>query len=570
MNTLIRVLDDHTINKIAAGEVIENPSSVVKELIDNALDARATEIKIDIKQGGRKLIRVQDNGVGMGRDDALLSLQRHATSKIQSVEELFIIDTMGFRGEALPSIASISRFTLHTSKDGEATFLNCEGGKILSVEHHETSQGTTIEVKDLFFNVPVRQKFQKSPTYDASEILKSVMRLAMANPAVSFELTSDNASLISTKANDLKTRVEDVLGSSFLEESIPISMMNGGMTLTGFIGLPLVSKQNRLSQHLFINRRPVFSPFISECIRESYGSALPQGKFPLFVLGIEAPKDLIDVNVHPQKKEVRLRHFDQFKTLISRAIKDKLFGMNELPHESSFKLPLIPLEEKWSSFTWQPPEAIEEVALPRQPPMLFQETFVCKPSFSTLLLGSEIAIVNGGFPEKSTALFTLIDIKALKETILFDALKSTKIKEVTSLLIPHVFSLTFEESNLLKTNIAALEKSGIVIREFGKDHFCLEGLPALFGDLDLELFVADLIGGLLEHKGSLIEELLAKKVLRSVMRSSSDKRILTGKEFEYLLLKAHELGASFSPSGKTIYASLDAVSTKKIIQMGWR
>lgn len=565
MTKTIRLLDDHTINKIAAGEVIENPSSVVKELIDNALDAGSTKIRIDITQGGRSLIRVEDNGIGMQRDDALLSLERHATSKIQDVEDLFTIDTMGFRGEALPSIASISRLTLHTSKEGESTFLSCEGGKLLSVADGDMRQGTLIEVKDLFFNVPVRRKFQKSPIYDAGEVLKLVMRLSMANPTVSFELTSDNEVVLNTKSSsDLKNRVENVLGEAFLEEAIPIDFTHSGMTLSGFIGMPLASKPNRLSQHLFINRRPVFSPFIAECVREGYGTALPQGKFPLFVLQIQAPKDLIDINVHPQKKEVRLRHFEQFKSLIGKTIRESLFGKSKMC-ESSFVLPKLTLEEKPSPYIFHEPEFIEDKA-----PSLFSEpfrqpAFIPRPTFPILFLGSDVAIVKGSLKKEEDSLFTLIDVRALKETVLFNALKTRKNFEITFFLIPHVFTLSLDESEILKENLSALEKSGIVIREFGNENFCLEGLPAEFGDLDLELFIKELMGSLKESRGHLVEEMLAKKVMRSISRSSSDSRILSVVEFETLLMNLYESESHFSPSGKPIYASLDSHKARKVI-----
>lgn len=574
----IRVLDELTINKIAAGEVIENPASVVKELIDNAIDAKASLITIDIKQGGRTLISVRDNGVGMNRDDAILCLERHATSKITDVEDLFHIDTMGFRGEAVPSIAAISRFSIHTMKEGKGTLLYVEGGKLLTVEEQGKTPGTTIEVKDLFFNVPVRRKFQKSPAYDANEVLKMVMRLSLANPSISFELTSDNEVVLKANASSekspqeqLEERIRSVLGSDFVEEAVPIHAEAGGMSLYGFLGTPLASKPNRLSQHLFINRRPVFSPFIAECIRESYAHALPQGKFPLFVLHLFAPKDLIDINVHPQKKEVRLRHFEQFKSAILKAVQSALFGkapsMEEM--KSSFAVHAFPLECTKKPFMIREEEA-EAVFMPaimmderEIQPELFSRPFPEKPVFNILFVAQDIALIKGSFKAEENALFTLIDLKAAKETVLYNALNEKQIGPLAPLLIPYTFTLDREESRLLKENLSELEKSGIPVREFGEGSFCLEGLPSSFGDIALDIFINDLIESLAEQKG--VEGLFTKKVIRSVMRSSQGSSF-TPEEVRNIASALHALGAPlYSPSGKSIYAAFDNAKAKKVI-----
>jgi len=547
-NPIIRKLDNHTINKIAAGEVIENPASVVKELIDNALDAGSTEITVDIKQGGRTLIRVADNGIGMEKEDALLSLERHATSKIQEVEDLFSIDTMGFRGEAIPSIASISKFSLHTRRE-LATYLDVEGGELLSVDMRDRSQGTTIEVRDLFFNVPVRRKFQKSPAYDAIEVHKTVMKLALANPSCHFELTSDNEVILKTRGIDLKSRIEDVLGKDYLDEALPIYAEGHDMIINGFLGKPLASKPNRLSQHLFINRRPVFSPFIAECIRESYGSAMPEGRFPMFVLEITAPKDLIDINVHPQKKEVRLRHFDQFKSVIAKAIQSTLFGKAPEIPRSTFVINSVPLERP--QFVCREEEEIveercREQELPLPPP---------KRELYLLFVSSEIALLKGALGE-GEALFTMIDLKALRETVLSASLKEESTRELVPFLIPYVFQVPYDEEELLKNHLVDLEKSGIPLREFGDGHFCLEALPSSFGSLNLGVFIEDLIAGLKEDK----------KVLLWSVAKASDNKIPSPEEVKSWIhtLEALEF-PRFSPSGKPIYTSLDSQKAKKVI-----
>lgn len=333
----IRVLNDHTINKIAAGEVIENPSSVVKELVENSLDAGAQNICVEIKEGGRQLIRITDDGCGMNGDDALLCLERHATSKIKEVEDIQDLVTMGFRGEALPSIAAISKFTLLTShcdeeKKESGSFIIVEGGRILSHAPAPRSHGTTIEVKSLFFNVPVRRKFQKSPTYDAQEILKVLNLFALAYPSVRFELISDQKSLLKTPSastaltfhEQLERRLEPILGKEYASSLIPLKFQQDPYEMVGFIGLPTFHKPNRTGQHLFINQRLVTSPFIAAAIREGYGPMLPNQRYPVFILHLHMPGSLLDVNVHPQKKEVRLRQEYQLKEALLQSIQAAL------------------------------------------------------------------------------------------------------------------------------------------------------------------------------------------------------------------------------------------------------
>ena len=294
MVSKIRVLSENSINKIAAGEVIENPASVVKELVENSLDAGATDICVEIKGGGRQLIRVTDNGSGMSADDALLCLERHATSKIRDVQDIHQITSLGFRGEAIPSIASISKFMLLTclhEKSEEGTLVIVEGGNILKCAPAACSPGTTIEVKSLFFNVPVRKKFQKSPAYDTTEILKMLSLLALGHPDIKFQLISNQEILLNAPAplstsfdDQLGERINAVLGSEFFQGTCHAQGSKGDLELQGYIGLPACTRHNRTGQFLFINKRAVFSPLISYAVREGYGPSLSTNRHPLFVL----------------------------------------------------------------------------------------------------------------------------------------------------------------------------------------------------------------------------------------------------------------------------------------------
>ncbi len=286
-------LPETAINQIAAGEVVENPASVVKELLENSLDAGAKHISIDFIDGGLQLIRVEDDGSGMGPEDALLSLERYATSKIRSAEDLRALATMGFRGEALAAISSISHFELKTS-NGIGTRIVAEGGRILTVEPCARNRGTTVEVRSLFYNVPARRKFQKSAASNASQATRLVETIALAYPEVAFTLNRKEF----VPAN-WKRRIEDILGS--YEHEVK------GDGVTGFVAAPAKAMSTRTGQYVFINRRPIFSPLISKAVKEGFGTRIAEHAYPRFILFLDVSPDAVDVNVHPQKREVRFR-----------------------------------------------------------------------------------------------------------------------------------------------------------------------------------------------------------------------------------------------------------------------
>lgn len=488
MTSKIRVLSDHTINKIAAGEVVENPSSVVKELVENSLDAGATEVCIEIKGGGRQLIRITDNGCGMNQDDALLCLERHATSKIKDAEDLFSIATMGFRGEAIPSIAAISKFTLitRTNEDELGTMVIVDGGKILSCCTAACSKGTTIEVKSLFFNVPVRKKFLKSPAYDANEIYKTVTLLALGNPEVSFQLINNEQTLLSSSKGNLGGRIQDILGSEYFDGLIPLEGKKGETALHGFIGVPSFTRQNRTGQYLFINGRAVISPFISYMIREGYGPSIGSHRYPIFVLNLSMPGNLVDVNVHPQKREVRLRHESSLKEMITRAVEEAVsvrhepFGFDPvLPKIEPLSLPMVEIPVSL------PVRNVEEA--PRitslfnlQPAPKYPRVIATIPGY-IILDPSSVEI------EGSDGL-CLADQRAVHSRIIFEKLshRPEDILPKQALLIPYEFHtpgvLLEEQMNLFKS-------FGISIRQLSQHTCCIEAIPQAFDKINLKDFI---------------------------------------------------------------------------------
>lgn len=554
MQSKIRVLNEHTINKIAAGEVIENPGSVIKELVENSLDARADTITIEIQQGGRELIRVSDNGSGMSPDDAVLCLERHATSKIHEVEDIQDLSTMGFRGEAIPSIASISKFSLLTcGESGKATLVLVDGGRLISASPAARAKGTTIEVKSLFFNVPVRRKFQKSPTYDTQAIIKMISLLALSHPTIQFELISDQKSILKTgPAENLKKRIEEILGKEYTKGLSPVELEVEPYRLSGFIGLPEYHKPNRSHQYLFINQRAVSSPMISAVIREAYGPMLPSQRFPSFVLHLQLPGHLVDVNVHPQKKEVRLRQEQQLKEILIKAVQKALqrnqsslpslppsfsFPENEeyIPASFSFPKKSIVEEEKWefkSNFEPLPVRTFEKretevqmplFALPNENPkvLLTFKGFVLIDSVSAKLSGLTKDVVGG---------LCLVDQKAAYARVYYEKLlnRSSSERELQTLLIPVQLEFSVPEARLLRLHLEQLNQMGFAIREFGDHTFLIDAYPNFVRKDDLANCLNQIVHELLEAQETrkleqIREEKLALAACRVVI--SGNKRL---------------------------------------------
>lgn len=306
--TSIHILDDITVDKIAAGEVVERPASVIKELVENSIDAHADKIEVEILAGGTSFMRVTDNGAGMDNQNARLAILRHATSKIKQVDDLMSIDTLGFRGEALPSIAAVSRFNLITRRpqDDLGTTIKLTGGRIDEIEDMGCNIGTTIKVEDLFFNVPARKKFLKTTTTEANKINDFIIKLALSKPNIAFKLINNNKIAITTPGNgSLYDAIECIYGAKVSEELLPIEAITDDIKVTGFISKPAIIRSSRSWQTFVINGRVVNSRIISKAIDNAYHSLLPKSGYPFVILNIEINKRTIDINVHPQKAEIK-------------------------------------------------------------------------------------------------------------------------------------------------------------------------------------------------------------------------------------------------------------------------
>ena len=496
MSSIIRLLTDHTINKIAAGEVIESPASVVKELVENSIDAGARAITIQIKGGGLGQITISDNGKGMGREDAELCLRRHATSKIQELEDLFAIQTMGFRGEALASIASISKLTLTTSQGGrEGTKVEGAASKILKVESAPRTQGTTVEVRSLFYNVPARKKFQKSTPRLCGDVTKVVTELSLAHPLVSFELINEGRRVLFASPEQeigdyLLRRSQTMLGGAFGSKGFVVNFEEDGISLKGILGAPADSRPTRMGQHLFINARSVTCPSLSFAVKEGYGTRLEPGRFPIYVLHLTLPPTLLDVNVHPQKKEVRLKEEALLKTYVMRAVSRSLAKVHTEESSASFVFseprrdfsPFRPslegLKFKEVDTSWTEQKKLEFPPAPIQPIGIY---------LSYLLLdGSIVDQIEGEG-------LVLVDLLAARARILFDTMQKTDKKMASqALMFPVTLSFTTIEMAQITPDLPLLEQCGFDLRPIGAAALLIEAHPPYLSEDKLKDVILDL------------------------------------------------------------------------------
>jgi DNA mismatch repair protein MutL len=404
----IRVLADHVANQIAAGEVVERPASVAKELVENSIDAGASRIAIEIEAGGRRLLKVSDDGEGMVRDDAVLAFERHATSKISGTDDLAAIATLGFRGEALASIASVAKIELVTSTEeaSAGTKVVIEGGRMRDVKDAAHPRGTTISVKDLFFNVPARRKFLRSEATETFHLTNLVTHYALAHPEIGFSFTSNGREVIRASAvKDLRERAYQIFGEEFLENLLEVS---GGhpqvVRVQGYISAPRDRRTSRDSQYLFVNRRFVRDRMIGRALSEGYRSILPHGVYPAALLFIETPLEEVDVNVHPAKTEVRFRRSAAVADAVRDAVRSALAAAGYVREDREATRPTLEIQTQAVSAatangnTVSTPDPIPVTVPVFEPPPVPQEQHQSRMEFVALMESVEEALDEKGAP----------------------------------------------------------------------------------------------------------------------------------------------------------------------------
>lgn len=536
----VRILTDRVANQIAAGEVIERPAAVVKELVENAVDAGATRIEVEFRHGGRSLMRVEDNGCGMAREDALLALERHATSKIAEADDLNRLASFGFRGEALPSIASVSRFTLQTREAAadEGTEIVVNGGRFVHVRDCGRPVGTRIEVAQLFNSVPARRKFLKTDQTEAAHIVSGVRLYALAFPQVAFTLIEDGRVIFrSPEGSDFVGRVGEIFGRQLAEGLVPIEAQENGLRLTGLIGRPGVGRSTRHEMISFVNRRPVDSRTLNYALIESYHESLPKGRYPLAFVFLEIDPAAVDVNVHPAKREVRFRSESAVRSFVIRSVLQRLRELGPtgpaVIEPASGALPVAPaltpfafgspppqpapsaLAPGPAPAQWRPPAATVSLSAggqlqrtsPAPTPTATPPSTpapASSPSVAPMPTWRFVGLAHGTYVLFETpAGLVLLDRRAAQERIWFERLRAafrSGSVPAQRLLLPVPVELDPVSTSLLLDRLAFFQSHGFEVSEFGRNFFRVESLPTWMEPSEAEPFLRDLLGALREGR----------------------------------------------------------------------
>jgi len=530
----VRQLSEAVVNRIAAGEVVERPASVVKELVENALDAGAKRIDVLTDGGGRRLIRVTDDGAGMTRADLDLSVERHATSKLDG-DDLMAIHTLGFRGEALPSIGSVARLGITTRHASEphAWTLTVDAGRKSEIKPAALTQGTTIEVRDLFYATPARLKFLKTDRSEAEAVREVVRRLAMSRPDVAFTLAGEERAPVTWGQAPEETplaRLGDVLGQDFRTNAIAVDAEREGVRLTGFAGLPTLSRANSLGQYLFVNGRPVRDKVLVGAVRAAYADYLPRDRYPLLALFVDIDARDVDVNVHPAKTEVRFRDGNLVRGLIVRALKDALAREGQRAASTGGGATIAtfrPAAAPSRGYDWRrsPARPLPMVQGRSATALGFAEVAqaafdVGTPSADTAVakfepqpdliehpLGAARAQVHETYIVSQTRDgLVIVDQHAAHERIVYERMKAAIEKAGVArqiMLIPEIVELDEADAARLVARADDLVRFGLVIESFGPGAVAVRETPAMLGEIDVRGLVTDLAEHMAEWDDSL-------------------------------------------------------------------
>jgi DNA mismatch repair protein MutL len=513
----IHVLSSEVIGRIAAGEVIERPAAVVKELIENSLDAGSTSIAVEIQDGGLGLIRVTDNGEGMSRQDALLAFERHATSKLRSDSDLDTVQTLGFRGEALPSIAAVSRVNVTTAALGQhvGTKMSLVGGRVETIDDVAGIPGTRIEVQSLFFNTPARKKFLKTAATEFSHITQAVQQASLAWPHVQFKLTHNGYEVLNCPTvSRHRDRISQVYRETFVDRTLEIGAEHQGFGIKGYIVDPVRARAMKAPQDLFVNRRPIKNPTVMHALSDGYSAFLAKGHHPVFVLFMDVDSRRVDVNVHPMKREVRFVDAEAVHRVVRSAVRETLGGRVTAISPRSFDAPSEAADQRrlgqrpGGDFKPAPvhimnethgqSSSLEEVGLAGIQPSLIGEAspgyHECKDAviplgqmactFLVAQVGEELHVV---------------DQHTAHERVLFERLRRQwrdRLLVSQPLLLPQPVEVSAQQAEVIRTHAADLDQLGLSIEPFGSEACLIRTLPAILAHADAEALVHDLIDDL--------------------------------------------------------------------------
>ncbi len=615
MADIIQLLPDAVANQIAAGEVIQRPASVVKELVENAIDAGATNIKIIIKDAGSSLIQIIDNGCGMSETDARMSFERHATSKIKSAKDLFSIRTMGFRGEAMASIAAIAHVDMRTrqANDELGTHLVIEGAEVKVSEACQTAPGTIISVKNLFYNVPARRKFLKSQATELRKIITEFQYLALANPDIAFSLAHNGKDLFRLIAGNLRNRVVNIFGDATNKKLIPVNEQTDIVKIEGFVGKPEFAKKRRGEQLFFVNQRFIKSPYLNHAILSSYEGLLQADSFPLYILFLEIDPENIDINVHPTKQEIKFDDERLIYNYLKVAVRHALGQYSITPsldfesERSMSNLGSYPEPKAQRPEQADTPQEIPTTGRPRLPqkettrqannlknwqelykgldetgtadtendePLTIQSKWSDEPTLDDEKGTFSKEVKN---PYQVHRQYIVSQIKTgvmvihqnhASERILYEkysALLEKKQSLVQKELFPKTLELSPNDANILKLILADVNSLGFDIQEFGQNAFIVQGIPS---DLPKGADPQKIIEALLEQFDTNIE--LQSNINRSIAQSiAKTTAIKTGQklepeEMQTLIDQLFACEVPFkSPSGKKCFITFDLSDLNK-------
>ncbi|MBN2479025.1 MAG: DNA mismatch repair endonuclease MutL [Parachlamydiales bacterium] len=591
----INILENDLINKIAAGEVVENPKNVVKELVENSIDAKASSILIEVKNAGLQLIKVEDDGIGMSKEDAHLCFERHATSKIKSFEDLISINSMGFRGEALASIAAISKIELKTSQNNLAYHLFVNSGKIESFNETARTNGTTIEVKSLFFNVPVRKKFLKSISVINLEIIKTSYMLALANPDVKIKLVLDGNEIFSSlalkkeKLTSLKQTIQNVLGQNFLKSCFEVNFKHENFEIFGLIGYPLSSKKTKNDQYLIINNRAVYSNLISKFIKEAYATRISEKEYPIFALHLNLPAEQIDVNVHPQKKEIRFKDSILIKDLLKKAISksfENILGGENFDDNLNFLKPEINFENPNFDREYKNSDIVENFSRENefkknQSIENFDKQIIFKDLFQPTHLLEKALIVDNYFVCDSKYLSSFIDIENCEKMsvidlrglffhYLFKVFKDKNQKKDVlkqNLINPITIDLDLKDVEFIENNTILLKEFGFDVRRVSKSSISIDAANHFLNYDEIEDLFLLILDDLKSSQKSAIENVFEKKLAQSLSRfSKKTKKSFSNQEVAFLIDYFLENKFMFDPLGNRVLIMLSGKILEKIFK----